>query len=180
MTTTNQFRFAYAFAGFFILGGLVALGFGVWNLAWSFRCAHWPTTQGVIQTAKMERHESRNKTGTTFTYSADISYNYQVAGTNYTSTRLAFGEMSSSTDYAQRILDRFPVGRKVPVHYSPDDPRLAVLETGVHGGTWICFGVGTVFSLAGWMMLKMFSWAFRAEQTTQTAQMPETKLGLPR
>jgi hypothetical protein len=164
MTTANQFRFAYAFAGVFIVGGLIALGFGVWNLVWTFRSADWPATEGVIQTASLE---TRSNDNSHVTHAAKISYTYEVAGTNYTGTRVAFGEMSASATYAQGILNRFPVGKKVPVYFFPNDPQLALLETGVHGGTWICFGVGTVFELASWMMVTIFSAAARAGKAAQ-------------
>jgi hypothetical protein len=34
--------------GLFILAGLVAMGFGAWNLFRSLRCTSWPVTEGVI------------------------------------------------------------------------------------------------------------------------------------
>jgi hypothetical protein len=156
-------RGARAFTWLFIVIGVVAIGCGAWNLLRSLRCAQWPTTEGVIETAKMERH-SGGKHGDT--YSASISYDYQVAGVHHLGTRLAFGAMSSSPKYAQSILNRYPVGKRVQVHYAPDHPDEAVLETGVHGGTWICFGVGTVFVLFGAMFLGVFS---RAESPAPAA-----------
>jgi len=57
--------------------------------------------------------------------------------------------------HGQWILARFPVGKKVPVHYSPKAPQLAVLETGIHGGTWTQLSGGTLFVLAGWMLLQV-------------------------
>ena len=115
------------FLGLFILIGVGALGGGVWTLIRSLRCEHWPTTEGVIEQAELKYHSSDHGSGS---YSASITYDYQVAGVHYPGTRLAFGEMSSSSGYAQGILDRFPVGKKVRVYYSPDVPQLAVLETG--------------------------------------------------
>ncbi|MGZ4971531.1 MAG: DUF3592 domain-containing protein [Limisphaerales bacterium] len=127
------------------------VGIGV-NLAFqSIRCKSWPTTEGIVRTSEIGRHRS-NKGGTT--YSADVSYDYSVGGSRYTGTKLAVGAMSSSSSYAQGVLKRYPVGAKVTVHYSPSDPETAVLETGIHGGTWICFGVGSVFTLFGAMFLQ--------------------------
>ena len=71
--------------------------------------------------------------------------------------------MSSSSEYAQGILNRYPVGKKVSVHYSPGDPSEAVLETGIHGGAWICLGVGTAFGLFGIMFLQIQRAAARAQ-----------------
>ena len=155
------------FLWLFIVIGVVAIGCGAWTLLRSMRCARWPTAEAVIESAEMGRH-SGNDDGDT--YSADISYQYQVAGVHYEGTRLAFGEMTASPEYAQGILKRYPVGKKVPVHYDPRNPELAVLETGLHGGTGIAFAVGTVFVLFGWMFLKMFSSANRAGQATPATQ----------
>lgn len=155
------------FLGLFMVVGVIAIGCGAWTLLRSLRCEHWPTTEGVIETAEMGR-QSSNDGGDT--YSANVSYSYQVAGIHYVGTRLAFAAMSASSGYARGILDRYPVGKKVPVHYSPDDPELAVLETGIHGGTWVALGVGTFFVLMAWMFLQWFSAANRAGQTAPTAQ----------
>jgi hypothetical protein len=139
------------FLSIFMLAGVAAIGCGLWLLVHGLQSTHWPVTDGAILTAQMSYH-SGDHGGT---YSADISYNYQVAGTNYVSTHLAFGSMSSSSSYAQGILNRYPVGKKVQVHYAPDDPKTAVLETGIHGGTWICLGVGTAFILFAIMFMQL-------------------------
>jgi len=156
------------FLGLFIVVGAIAIGCGAWTLLLrSLPCQHWPTTEGVIESAQMKTHSGSDDGDT---YSANITYAYDVADIRYEGKRLAFGAMSASSDYAQGILDRYPVGRNVSVHYAPDQPELAVLETGIHGGTWVYFGVGTFFVLMGWMFLQGFSSANRAEQTTSGTQ----------
>ena len=70
-------------------------------------------------------------------YSAAVTYEYRVVGEKYTGNKIAFGAMSSSASYAHGVLDRYPVGKQVVVHYSPEHPAEAVLETGIHGGTWM-------------------------------------------
>jgi hypothetical protein len=82
---------------------------------------------------------------------------------NYTGSKISIGQVSSSSEYAQGILNRYPVGKKVSAHYSPGDPSEAVLETGIHGGTWICLGVGTAFTLFGIMFLQISRAAARAQ-----------------
>ena len=84
-------------------------------------------------------------------------------GANYTGDRVAIGQMSASPAYAQGILKRYPVGRKVSVRYAPGDPSEAVLETGIHGGMWICLGVGAAFTLFGFMFLHIQRAAARAQ-----------------
>src|SRR6185369_10993894 len=147
------------FCSVFIVIGFVAVGAGVWTLVKSLRSEHWPVTDGVILTAQMKSHSGENGD----TYSADVTYKFQVAGVSYTGTKISIGAMSSSTSYAQGILNHYPVGKNVSVHYAPDDPTEAVLETGIHGGTWVCFGVGTVFALCGILFLQISRAAARAQ-----------------
>jgi len=155
-------RGAQLFCSLFVVIGLVAAGIGIWTLAKSIRSEHWPVTDGIVQSAEMKSH-SGSKGGTT--YSAEVTYTYQVAGTGYTGDKVSIGQMSSSSEYAGKILNRYPVGKKVSVHYAPGDPSDAVLETGIHGGTWICLGVGTAFTLFGIMFLQI-------QRATARAQMP--------
>ncbi|MDB6057710.1 MAG: hypothetical protein JWO95_1554 [Verrucomicrobiales bacterium] len=140
------------FPWLFIIIGVVIIGVGANLVFQSVRCRSWPTTVGTIRTARMGQHSS-NKGGNT--YSADISYGYSVGDTRYLGTKVAFGMMSASSSYAGGVLKRYPVGAEVPVYYSPNNPGTAVLEPGIHGGAWICFGVGGVFALFGIMFLQM-------------------------
>ena len=148
------------FCSLFIVIGLVVVGVGVWILTKSLRAEHWPVTDGVIQSAEIKSHQG-NKGGTT--YSAAVTYTFQVAGASYTGNQVAIGQMSASSEYARGILDRYPVGKKISVHYAPGDPADAVLETGIHGGVWICLGVGTLFTLVGSLFLQISRAAARAQ-----------------
>ncbi len=153
------------FLSAFILGGLIALGVGGWNFVWSVRSASWPTVEGAVLTSKLEMQQGNKGP----TYSARITYDYQVKGRHYDGSRLAFGALSSSMGYEQGILDRYPVGGKVRVYYDRSDPAEAVLEPGLHGGTWVCFGVGTVFVLSGVMFWQIFAAASRTRLSSSPA-----------
>jgi hypothetical protein len=85
-------------------------------------------------------------------YYPKISYDYQVAGSNYMSQHFAFGETSGSSDEIQLTLDYYRVGEIVRVHYSPAHPELAVLDTGIQGGSWVALIVGALFVTAGGLL----------------------------
>ena len=153
-------RGAQLFCLLFIATGLVTVGVGGWLLIKSIRSEHWPVTDGIIQSAEKKSHSGSHGM---MTYSAEITYSYQVAGASYTGEKLSIGQMSSSSEYAQGILNRYPVGKKVSVHYLTGDPSEAVLEIGIHGGTWTCLGVGTVFTLFGILFLQIQRAAIRAQ-----------------
>jgi hypothetical protein len=160
----------------FIAIGIAMLGVGLNLVFQSLRCKSWPTTQGTIQSAEIGQHRG-SKGGTS--YSADVSYGYSVRQTHYTGTKIAFGMMSASASYARGVLNRYPVGAKVPVYYSPNDPGTAVLEPGIHGGVWICFGVGSVFVLFGIMFLLLMKQQRNARQIPSAAETNSQRLNAP-
>jgi hypothetical protein len=153
-------RGVQSFLLLFVAIGVAVVGAGVWTLVKSIRTESWPVTDGVIESANVKAH-SGSKGGTS--YSPEVTYTYRVGGAKYDGDKIAVGQMSSSSEYAHGVLSRYPVGSKVTVHYSPTDPAEAVLETGIHGGTWICFGVGTAFVLFGAMFLQIMRAANRAQ-----------------
>jgi hypothetical protein len=148
------------FCWLFIVIGLALLSVGVFITIKSLRTEHWPVTEGIVRSAE-QKSESGSDGGTT--YSAAVTYTYQVGGASYTGEKVSIGQMSASSSYAQKILNRYPVGKKVSVHYAPGDPTEAVLETGIHGGTWICLAVGTAFALFGTMFLQIQRAAIKAQ-----------------
>jgi len=167
------------FCWFFIIVGSVAVGIGGWMFVKSLLTKGWPATDGVIRSAGMK--SSSNDKGTT--YSPKVTYTYQVAGVSYKGDKIAIGQVSSSAGYAQGVLDRYPVGTNISVHYSPGNPAKAVLETGIHGGTWICLGVGTAFTLFGVMFLRILGAAAKAQlpgapQTTSVKTNPDGSISM--
>ncbi len=144
----------------FVFVGLIVVGIGIWIFVKSIRAEYWPVTDGIVRSAEMKSHSSRHGRAS---YSAEVTYDYQVAGKSYTGDKVAIGQMSASSEYARGILKRYPVGKRVSVHYSTGDPSDAVLEPGIHGGTWICLGVGTLFTLLGIMHLQIDRAVLRAQ-----------------
>ncbi len=174
-------RSAQLFFALLIILGLAAIAFGITLAIKGMRTEHWPITNGKIESANLKEQSSRNGP----TYSAEVTYRYQVNGDSYTGNKISVGALSSSDEYARAILNRYPVGAPVSVHYSPGDPADAVLETGIHGGTWLCFGVGTVFTLAGVMFLRLFkspvpelSWSLEPQDGSGRNTKPPVLMGI--
>src|SRR5882724_6152816 len=90
----------------FVVIGLGAVGVGVSMMIKGLRTEHWPVTDGVIQLAEMKSHESHDSNHGSMTYSADVTYTYQIGGVNYTGSKISIGQMSSSSEYAQGVLNR--------------------------------------------------------------------------
>jgi hypothetical protein len=151
MRTSNRLFF-----GLFFVIGVLAIGYGASLLVQSLRCEYWPVTDGVIETAVMKYQANSHSGHHGGTYGVKITYHYQVAGTGLEGTQVAFGELESSAAHAQAILDRYPPGQKVQVHYDAANPQRAVLEPGIHGGTWLYFTLGAMFALVGGWQLGLY------------------------
>jgi Protein of unknown function (DUF3592) len=89
--------------------------------------AAWPTVPGRVLACEVIE-QRRPKGGNT--YRSNICYEYGVSGTRHEGTVIQFGAMDMATEAAaQKILDPYPVGASVTVHYHPDSPDVATLET---------------------------------------------------
>jgi hypothetical protein len=140
---------------FFAAGIGLTLLWGIPTLKKAKASTSWPTTRGVVLVSDVERRRSHDRDhGTSYTYSAQVTYEYTVAGTIYNCDRVSFGEYASSNrNHARQIVNRYPVGKTVEVHYDPNRPESAVLEPGTSFSSYVALGMGIVFSLVGATML---------------------------
>ncbi|MDP2653307.1 MAG: DUF3592 domain-containing protein [Candidatus Omnitrophota bacterium] len=138
---------AFGFCSIFLIVGLAVMNMGFKQIQKSKLSMTWPTVEGVVSSSDMGRHRDSDR-GTT--YSADVTYRYVLEGTTYVSSKVRYGSLNTSNPAdAQRVLNRYPVGTKVSVHFNPDDPYESVLEPGMHGGVWFFPVFGSVFALVG-------------------------------
>lgn len=140
-----------AFLGVFLFVGAAVLVFGVVQLRKALASKDWPTVSGTIISAEMiSRTRQRESGGSITVYGAAVVYRYSVNGEEYESDRISYGSFSSSDrSHARSVLETYPPGRSVAVHYDPDEPGTAVLEIGIGTGNFILLGVGSAFVLFG-------------------------------
>jgi hypothetical protein len=97
-----------------------------WNQARARASMAWPTVPGVVETSKVE--ERWSKSGTF--YKLALSYRYDVDGNSYEGDTVEFGPARvTAQELIEGLAQKYPAGQKVTVHYDPDDPATAVLET---------------------------------------------------
>lgn len=78
-------------------------------------------TKGVV--IKSEKTRSTGGKISVITY--DIEYEYMVDRVSYRNSRVTYGR---SDENPYKILDRYPVGKEVTVHYDSSRPAYPVLE----------------------------------------------------
>ena len=116
----------------------------------------WPLAEGTIISAQASR--SRSSDGQS-DYAPTITYTYTVASNTYNGTRIRFAAVGGG-DYSETraILDKYPAGRPLSVHYNPARPAEAVLEPGEFGRSW-----GLVWAGAAFMAFGLLVWIFRRQ-----------------
>ncbi len=145
MSPRSRFFFTRIFPLIFLLAGGGALVFGVRGLLRARASAGWPHVEGEVVSSSVETHRGSGRNSST-TYHAEVHYTYEVNGRTYDGNRVAYGDYgSSSPSHARRIVNRYPAGTEVTVHYRPDDPEQCVLEPGMKLQAWFVPGLGLVF-----------------------------------
>ena len=140
----------------FVIIGAVILRHGMRTAEKARQSESWPSTEGEIAYSAI-----LYQTGTTATsngvatYKADVAYRYKVIGANYSSSKVAFIDLASSSGRAQSIVQRYPDKSKVEVYYNPADPSEAILEPGSVGGINFLYLIGGIFATAGVFFLIM-------------------------
>ena len=119
-----------AIGGFFLL----MVPFGAWAAWYSIANAKasvgWPTAPGTITRSEVEP-TVKNRVN------PKVAYTYAVNGKTMTGSRVSYrSEGGSNQTDAQAVVDRFPMGKSVQVHYDPALPTNSVLEPGASASTY--------------------------------------------
>ncbi len=138
---------SFGLSALLFLMGLALVAWGWWAQRQAQVSRSWPTVLGQVETTWVTEDADPDD-GTA--YQAHVRYRYAVAEQGYRSTRIQFmGPPSfSSRHKAEAFLARYPEGASVTVHYNPEDPSEAVLETTASKSLWV-FVVGGVLMLGG-------------------------------
>ena len=151
--------------------GLYLVGLGLRNVSRAAASSRWPRTAGkVVRSATHEEHDVDKKTGdASVTYSADTVIQYEVAGKQYATNLIHFGQTLGSGDASEAELQqlRYPVGGEVPVSYDPSQPWIAAARPGLHGEAFWLPGAGLAFLLPAALALFVFLTVLRGAPEQQ-------------
>ena len=146
-------------AGIVGIGALTA--YGAIRMRRKTAQAHkWPTVTGTIVSSELET-ETRYHDGKRIqTYGSAIRYAYEVGGKAYESDQIQLGGTSETSRPGEfeRIVARYPEGKRVTVYYDPDDPATATLEPGALGGIFNMAMVAGGAVLVGTILIGLSLW----------------------
>lgn len=115
------------FFAFIVLIGLI----GAWNNYKNAKASEsWSSTNGFIVSSRVKTDLGKSDDDEP-RYTASIIYKYTIDGIEYTSERVAFSSHTFlQKGKADRLVFRYPKGKKVKVYYDPKRLQEAVLERG--------------------------------------------------
>jgi hypothetical protein len=129
-----------------VIVGLVLVAAGAWA-AWirinrrrtAMAMAAWQQVQGRVLSHDIEESSSTDSSGdTSWHYDPKLAYEYEVAGTKRTGSRLSADRISfGSRKKAQAWLDQRPLGGPVTVYVNPDDHDETTLSPKATGDWWV-------------------------------------------
>lgn len=90
----------------------------------------WPTTAGIITASALEQLPQNKRR-----YRAAVRYSYQVGAKEYDTDRIFWGGTEGRRRHMASVVDTYPAGSTVPVHYNPQDPAEAVIDPTQHIGS---------------------------------------------
>ncbi len=96
------------------------------NEAMALLSQRWHTTPGRVQSSEVVDRHARYFG----LFRLAVSYTYDVAGRRYQGDTVAFApKFWNDGDVVRTLAQKYRVGSTAEVHYDPDKPGLAVLET---------------------------------------------------
>lgn len=143
-----------------LIGGLLlagGVGWMIYDNRQNGEANGWPSVQGRIDLSEVTVRNGHRRRGNRRSYTPRVEYRYTVAGTTYLNTYiwLTSTRSFSSRSGAQEVLQDYPVGAAVQVHYSPADPRRAALRIESDWGpAAILIGIGVLMLGFAWGLLR--------------------------
>jgi len=131
-----------------ILVGIGLTFTGIYSIVESSKSKRWPATAGVI--LKSEVKETR--WGDVVEFSTDIEYAYTVGEKHYLASRITWAPENLSDikkEEAEKKVADYPAGETVNVLYDPNDPAIAVLDSGLSLRVHVPWIIGLLLLAAG-------------------------------
>jgi hypothetical protein len=137
------------FSAVFLIAGLACVIANLVQRKRANEAKTWPTVAGVVTSSGLQEQRSYDsESGTSISYKPVVTYTYTLMGQTFTGEQLSFGNMNYDRGTAAKKIAPYPQGAQVLVHYDPDNPLNAVLETKAAGSILFLI-IGILFMFIG-------------------------------
>jgi hypothetical protein len=95
----------------------------------------WKVAAGRVIRSSLEEKQVDTRYGdgmrrTEVGYQLQVEYKYRVGDETLTGQRISLVEKQYTQKSGQKALEKYPIGATVQVHFDPENPQEAVIETG--------------------------------------------------
>lgn len=125
----------------FLFVGVIFTVIGIYLFVQDWETLSWDKTEGVVKDSRVLHLGVRR-------YVASVEYEYLVNGQMMQGTIVESGPdipTYSASAIPRRVVDRYPVGKRVAVYFDPQNPSNANLEPGLSKGSLLIFILGIGF-----------------------------------
>lgn len=141
---------SYILSVLFVVSGLALIfivPYGYQSYRIQSQAPNWPHTTGIIVSSEIMDNGSYEPM-----YQPRVITKYSVGGREYVTHDIYFKQSelwSSDNQYAYQKTDKYDPGEEVRVYYKPDEPSIAILDTGIRTFTYTLLAVGAVLTIFG-------------------------------
>lgn len=139
----------------FLIGSIGGVFFSGYNFYKQIESKFWQKTNGniVFSDFIVQQHSNTGTGSFSITlkspllYAPNVVYQYNLGENKYQNNRVTagIGLLFHSKSYAEEMLNRYPVGKKVVVYYNPSNPNESVLEKDIVGFDVFMFLMSFIF-----------------------------------
>jgi hypothetical protein len=90
----------------------------------------WPTASATVLASALEQSPDSKRR-----HRAAIAYRYRVGGKDYESSRVFWGGNEGRRNHMASVVETYPAGAKITVHYDPRNPAEAVIDPAQNPGS---------------------------------------------
>ena len=147
----------YRLSWFRVVFGTAVFVLGAWAAMKGWQTRQWPRVEAEIIDANLARNERLAKDGTLeHRYSFTVNYRYAVGGQTFIGHGTEPYDLGMQNSAGARTMSEdYPVGAKVQVLYSPENPAEAYLMSGPSSFSMILLVLGGIFWLAALLARRM-------------------------
>ena len=133
----------------FVIIGLILLAVGLYfYFKDSAVLSQWQSEKAQVTKSSLKQFQ--RVSGRSPSYTADMEYEYQVAGKKYRGSCCGYG--SGDYDRWKSVVDKNPVGSSADILVNPNDPSNSMLKDSIQPFNWLNTGAliaGAIITIIG-------------------------------
>ncbi|HBC86305.1 MAG TPA: hypothetical protein DCZ94_05050 [Lentisphaeria bacterium] len=143
---------------FSILFGLLVLLMTLIDAYYAIASSSWPHASARILDSRVQKEElkntDKNDDRVRFIYNAEVKYSYKADGVDYEGTSIRFAAIGTGDlPFVESFIKKYPAGSETIAYYNPKDPKIAVLEPGIHKRNVMGISAGIILLVVGILII---------------------------